>query len=519
MDRLGVLSPLMLPAQGVQRVLTEPFSTKNFLTGVVLNNWYNGDTPKPYYGDDGTMRDYYQPDAQAMGNLLYQGIFDPLNYISFGAGGIGTELAGDLSKLDNPLANLYKYNPLATKLDDVAGKIVGEGKGAFIADPARNYTAFKLKPNFLTGYREVKDASTLNWSPLIDRIKTDAQAKMLENFVTLTGGKMDDLDLAQFIDYYKAENNRFITQYGLGQDLGDIYRAKIKGSIVDSRERFQQAPQIGRDEALKLRTSLEETHLPQEGSPLGPRLGGGAEGSVYELASDPNFVIKVGQTFKTDNVDDLLKSFEGILGDNIAVVKRAHKDGSGLIEIMPNLNRTGKFKNLTKSEVLDKLEADARDLMSRGFFLDIDNLSGNFRYNSNKNVVDIYDVSKPAHGISYQDPEFVIAHLKDYFDKKIPDKPHPSYRPNSAVSKPIVQLTGAEATKRLDAARKEFASLVGKGYENLTPDELLDLFYLEHELMTLGNSVKKLGGTAKPRDHKSLDNYFEAAWTNSRKTN
>ena len=519
MDRLGVLSPLMLPAQGVQRVLTEPFSTKNFLTGVVLNNWYNGDTPKPYYGDDGTMRDYYQPDAQAMGNLLYQGIFDPLNYISFGAGGIGTELAGDLSKLDNPLANLYKYNPFATKLDDVAGKIVGEGKGAFIADPARNYTAFKLKPNFLTGYREVKDASTLNWSPLIDRIKTDAQAKMLENFVTLTGGKMDDLDLAQFIDYYKAENNRFITQYGLGQDLGDIYRAKIKGSIVDSRERFQQAPQIGRDEALKLRTSLEETHLPQEGSPLGPRLGGGAEGSVYELASDPNFVIKVGQTFKTDNVDDLLKSFEGILGDNIAVVKRAHKDGSGLIEIMPNLNRTGKFKNLTKSEVLDKLEADARDLMSRGFFLDIDNLSGNFRYNSNKNVVDIYDVSKPAHGISYQDPEFVIAHLKDYFDKKIPDKPHPSYRPNSAVSKPIVQLTGAEATKRLDAARKEFASLVGKGYENLTPDELLDLFYLEHELMTLGNSVKKLGGTAKPRDHKSLDNYFEAAWTNSRKTN
>jgi hypothetical protein len=519
MERFGLLAPLLLPAQGVQRVLTEPFNTKNFLTGVVLNNWYNGDTPKPYYGDDGTMRDYYQPQAQAIGNGLTQAIFDPLNFTSFGVGGIGTELAGDLGKLDNPLANLYKYNPLATKLDDVAGKMVGEGKGAFIADPARNYTAYKPKPNFLTGYKEVKDASTLNWSPLIDRIKTDAQAKILENFVTLTGGKMDDLDLAQFINYYKAENNRYVTQLGLGQDLGDIYRAKIKGSIVDSKQRFRQAPQIGRDEALKLRTSLEETHLPQEGSPLGPQLGGGAEGSVYELASDPNFVIKVGQTFKTDDVADLLKSFEGIIGDNIAVVKRAHQDGSGLIEIMPNLNRTGEFKNLTKAEVLDKLEADARNLMDKGFYLDIDNLSGNFKYNTRKNVVDIYDVSKPAQGRTYQDPELVIAYLKEYFDKKIPNRPHPSYTPNSTVSKPVVQLTGAEATKRLDAAQKEFASLVGKGFENLTPDELFNLYHLEGEISTLSNSVKKLGGTAKPRDHKSLDNYFEAAWTNSRKTN
>jgi hypothetical protein len=30
---------------------------------------------------------------------------------------------------------------------------------------------------------------------------------------------------------------------------------------------------------------------------------------------------------------------------------------------------------------------------------------------------------------------------------------------------------------------------------------------------------KQEGGKAKPRDHKSLDNYFEAAWSNSRKTN
>ena len=505
MDRLGVLSPLMLPAQGVQRVLTEPFSTKNFLTGVVLNNWYNGDTPKPYYGDDGTMRDYYQPDAQAMGNLLYQGIFDPLNYISFGAGGIGTELAGDLSKLDNPLANLYKYNPLATKFDDVAGMMVGEGKGAFIADPARNYTAYKAKPNFLMGYRQIKDASKLNWTPLIDKVKANAQAKILENFVTLTGGKADDIDLAQFIDYWKAYNNRLGAQYRLADELTDIGRAKIKGSPFDSQKNFSDAWGTARDEARELRTLLEEQNI-QPNSPLGRSLGNGAEGMVFELAADPKHVIKVGQTFKTDNVDDLLKSFEGILGDNIAVVKRAHKDGSGLIEIMPNLDRTGKFKNLTKSEVLDKLEADARDLMSRGFFLDVDNLRGNFKYNPHKNVVDIYDVSKPAHGISYQNPDLVVEKLREHFSAfdRIPEK-HPLYnRPNSAVSKPVVELTGAEAIKRLDAARKEWASLLGRGAENLTPNELLDLYNLEYEINRLSNSVKKLGGTIKQVKIKSL---------------
>lgn len=501
MDRFGLMAPLAYPTNLVMGALTGDFNDAAY-----------GRSPKPYFGDNGTMRDYYQPDAQAAGSMLWQGLLDPLNVI-------GNGYIEEFGKLNNPLGNIYQYNPFATKLDDVAGKMVGEGKGAFIADSARNYTAYKPKPNFLTGYKQVKDASKLNWNPLIDKVKADAQAKILENFVTLTGGKADDIDLAQFIDYWKAYNNRWGAQYKLAEDLTDIGRAKIKGSPFDSQKNFSDAWGTARDEAKEFRTSLEQQNI-QPDSPLGKSLGNGAEGMVFELANDPKHVIKVGQTFKTDDVDDLLKSFEGVMGDNIAVVKRAHKDGSGLIEIMPNLNRTGKFKNFTKVEVLDKLEADARDLMSRGFFLDLDNLRGNFRYNPGKNVVDIYDVSKPANGISYQNPDLVIEKLREHFNAfdRIPEK-HPLYTPNSAVSKPVVQLTGAEATKRLDTAQKEFASLAGRGFENLTPDELLDLYNLESEIAQLSNSVKKLGGTAKPRDHKSLDDYFEAAWTNSRKTN
>jgi hypothetical protein len=503
-------APKAVPWLNAGNALTYGFGVhglKTIQSGQALEPWRHAN-------DTGNPLDY--------ANAFAENLITALEIAPFAAPVLkaGYELAKPaMNATNNFVSNIYKYNPLAFDIANAESKIVGKGKEAFLADSERNYTAYKAKPNFLMGYREIKDASKLNWDPLIGKVKADAEAKMLENFVTLTGGKADDIDLAQFADYWKAYNNRWSAQYKLAEDLTDIGRAKIKGSPFDTRSNFSDAWGIGRDQAKEFRTLLEEQNI-QPNSPLGRSLGNGAEGMVFELADDPSHVIKVGQTFKTDNVDDLLKSFEGVIGDNIAVVKRAHKDGSGLIEIMPNLNRTGKFQNLTKEEVLNKLEADARDLMSRGFFLDVDNLRGNFRYNDTKNVVDIYDVSKPAQGISYQNPDLVIEKLREHFNAfdRIPEK-HPLYRSNSAVSKPAVQLTGAEATKRLDAARKEFASLVGRGFENLTPDELLNLYNLEGEISTLSNSVKKLGGTAKPRDHKSLDNYFEAAWTNSRKTN
>ena len=58
-----------------------------------------------------------------------------------------------------------------------------------------------------------------------------------------------------------------------------------------------------------------------------------------------------------------------------------------------------------------------------------------------------------------------------------------------------VQLTGSQANRRLATAQKQFDVLNKRGYENLTPDELLDAFRLEHEIKNLSTQVNKNTGT------------------------
>ena len=322
---------------------------------------------------------------------------------------------------------LFKYNPLATKIDDAASKIVGEGENSFIYDiakPMYNRT-FEAKPNFFTGYKQIKKPNQLDFSPIINTGTKEFEKKALENFKTLTGGKADDIDLKQFVDYFKAQQERENLKFQYQDFLTNI-----------NREKFYETPQWsnafddGMNQADDVFGRIEEQLL-QKSSPLGKRLGSGAEGSVYELADDPAHVIKIGNTFKTNSADDLVKSFEGITDDNIARVLRAHKDDGNLIEIMPNLNVNPKFSNFTKEQVISKLEKDAKVLMDKGFRLDLDNINGNFMYNPYKNKVDIYDISKPAAGQTGQNPDAVLRFLRNHFDDtyKIPGT-HPSYNPN-----------------------------------------------------------------------------------------
>jgi hypothetical protein len=325
------------------------------------------------------------------------------------------------------ISDLYKINPWATKIDDAATKIVGEGKNSFIYDPAKTMynRTYESTPNFLTGYKKIKKPNKLDFSPIIDLRTEEFKNKALQNFKTLTGGKGDDIDLEQFVDYFKKEQERLFTKFEYQDFLSNINREKY----YDTPE-WKNVWDDSRDQAEDIFGKIEQT-LQQKSSPLGKRLGSGAEGSVYELADDPDKVIKIGNTFKTSSADDLVKSFEGITDDNIARVLRAHQDNKHLIEIMPNLNANAKFSNFTKEQVLGKLEKDAKGLMDRGFQLDVDNINGNFRYNPDKNKVDIYDISKPAAGQTSQNPEAVLRILRDHFnnDYRISGT-HPSYDPN-----------------------------------------------------------------------------------------
>lgn len=317
-----------------------------------------------------------------------------------------------------PLRNAYNYNPWATKIEDAASKTVGKGNKAFIFDRNRGSgpRTFNAEPHFIKGYKPIKDKSNLDFSPLNNKYTEEAKQEILKNFYQLTGGNADNIDLKQFVDFYNAQVNRNHAMY---KHQDNLYQTAVEQYL--GTPKWEKAYKSTKEEPRKLLRLLESQNV-QPDSPLGKWLGQGAEGTVYELATDPKNVIKVGQTIKTHSADDLVKSFEGITSDNIAVVKRAYKDGNKLIEIMPNLNRNGQFNNLTKEQVLDKLEADVRDLMNKGFTLDLDNLSGNFKYNKNKNIVDIYDISKTKEG-NLQNQDAVVQILRERFNNEIPDTP------------------------------------------------------------------------------------------------
>jgi hypothetical protein len=58
-----------------------------------------------------------------------------------------------------------------------------------------------------------------------------------------------------------------------------------------------------------------------------------------------------------------------------------------------------------------------------------------------------------------------------------------------------VELTASQANRRLSTAQKQFDVLNKRGYENLSSDELLDAFRLEHEIKNLSTQVNKSTGT------------------------
>jgi hypothetical protein len=93
-----------------------------------------------------------------------------------------------------------------------------------------------------------------------------------------------------------------------------------------------------------------------------------------------------------------------------------------------------------------------------------------------------------------------------------------------------VELTASQANRRLATAQKQFDVLSKRGYENLSPDELLDAFRLEHEIKNLSTQVNKNTGTTaqafsdaaattatadkEPVDLSKLPNIFNTKGTN-----
>ena len=179
MDRLGLFAPLAYPV--------------NVMTGAMTGDFGDaakGYTPKPLFGDDNTMRDYYQHDAQTMGNALFQAGIDPLNYIGAGLlqdAGASTNIFKGLQKLpDGTVSNLNRGAKPLTAENNLSNAL--QGTGSLFS---------QVKGELLQGSRNRKAIAEGN--------------EWLSNWINhpTTQGKIDaDMgnEIDQFVKYYAGDD-------------------------------------------------------------------------------------------------------------------------------------------------------------------------------------------------------------------------------------------------------------------------------------------------------------------------
>lgn len=141
----------------------------------------------------------------------------------------------------------------------------------------------------------------------------------------------------------------------------------------------------------------------EETVPFGKRLGNGIEGVVHEFKNYPDYTIKFGQPngmkdVINDEVIENLSKFRKY--GNIAVPLKTSKlfKVKDMREyqatIMDNLNNTKPTKlDLSDRDRYALFLKQVRSLKSNGFDIDTAN-PDNFKFNENKGVYDIYDLSK-----------------------------------------------------------------------------------------------------------------------------
>jgi len=210
-SRMGLFSPLMYPMNLMTGALTGDF-----------NDALSGYTPKPYFGDNGTMRDYYQPEAQAVGNMLWQTAFDPLNAVGIGlvedlnlANGLQAANR-NIKALSKSATNLAKMTPEigAATLESVLKKFNPylEGKAGLLSKQDPIAARFAFKPSF---YLNAIDAEASRFGNLkytgknaVDTYKAFAESNLplaqLRSMAERHGlYSTDPMSRQQIIDHFK----------------------------------------------------------------------------------------------------------------------------------------------------------------------------------------------------------------------------------------------------------------------------------------------------------------------------
>ena len=164
---------------------------------------------------------------------------------------------------------------------------------------------------------------------------------------------------------------------------------------------------------------------------LTKKLGSGSFGEVFELPNDASKVIKLGTPMSGGWTPELIESLKSVKQNaNLAIPEQVQnfeipslwkntKPSRKEALIMPNLNITNAEKlDLTKRDRYALFLKQARQLRDKGINLDVGNYE-NFKYNTDKNVFDIYDLNPSNNSVI--NPGYYMTYIRDNTKKNLLD--------------------------------------------------------------------------------------------------
>ena len=161
-------------------------------------------------------------------------------------------------------------------------------------------------------------------------------------------------------------------------------------------------------------------------TPFGKALDSGMEGTVYEFANYPEFVLKHARNYSPNRSDiNLPPEAMSFRNNATAIPLKGQKifdkfnNTEGVISLMDNLNKVGLDSplKLSKRDAYADLLKRVRKMRDAGIQIDANNTS-NIRFNKDKGIYDIYDLERGKGNPNYM--KWIDQQLRT--GQMIPDK-------------------------------------------------------------------------------------------------
>lgn len=232
------------------------------------------------------------------------------------------------------------------------------------------------KPHWLKGYRESWNPMEADLEPLAD-FRFNKAIKNLEN--------------KKMFKEHDAVNNKYSQ---ILNDLSEQKKIALDANNTKAVSEINAKLDDLFNARLKEHNKIARKHFQSNEHPFEEQIGAGGFGTVYGLP-ESEYVIKVGQIPKNENILKLVENAKGINKPNIALPKRASTTSSGENVIVMNKVEPIEgniFTTPPTKESYEQLIKDVEELHNKGIYLDFENPQ-NIKYNPKTGLFNIYDLN------------------------------------------------------------------------------------------------------------------------------